>query len=108
MVKADPDAPRITLQYRDRDRRMVYELRHGTSALVLLASQNADTSSAEWRFEAHPAESPQLVVVGKWNATRTDAFRAMRDLWIERSDALGLVHVDWEKVEGALSAVRAL
>ncbi len=107
MVKADADAPRITQQYRDRDRRMVYELRHGTSSLVLLASQSAD-ASAEWRFEGHPMESPQLVVVGQWNASRTDAFRAMRDLWIARGDALGLARVDWDKVEGALSAVRAI
>lgn len=86
---------------------MVYELRHGSASLVLLAAQSAE-ASAEWRFEGHAMDSPELVIVGRWNATRAEAFHAMRDLWIERGDSLGLARVDWEKVEGALSSVRAL
>jgi hypothetical protein len=86
---------------------MVYELRHGTSLLVLLASQSAD-ASGEWRFEAHPMATPQLVVAGQWGKTRADAFHTMRDLWIERGESLGLVRVDWEKVAAALTAVRAI
>jgi hypothetical protein len=103
----DPTAPRIAQQYRDRNQRMVYELRYGSSQLVLLASQSADATH-EWRFEAHPMESPQLVVSGEWGATRADAFRTMRDLWIERGEALGLARIDWEKVAVALSSVRAI
>lgn len=106
-MTAASDAPRITQQYRDRNQRMVYELRHGAFLLVLVSAQSADTSD-EWRFEAHPAESPQLVVAGQWHATRADAFNAMRDLWIERGEALGLARVDWPKVADALVAVRAI
>ncbi len=106
----DPDAPRITQQYRDRDHRMVYELKSGTSKLVVVAAQNpaASAGADTWRFEAHPAETPQLLVTGEWGATRGDAFRTMRDSWVERGDALGLAHFDWEKVAAALTAVRAI
>jgi len=106
-MKVDRDGTRITQQYRDRDRRMVYELRCGTASLVLLASQSADPA-AEWKFDAHPMESPQLVVVGQWGATRADAFRAVRDLWVARATSLGLAHLDWEQVAKALTAVRAI
>ncbi len=107
MTKNDPEATRITQQYRDREQRMVYELRCGSSALVLRASQSAD-ATAEWRFEAHPMASPQLVVVGSWGATRSDAFRAVRELWLEKGPSLGLAILDWDKVASALTAVRAL
>jgi hypothetical protein len=106
-MKQDPDAPRITQQYRDRQERMVYELRFGGSLLVLLSSQSADTSG-EWRFEAHPMGASQLVVAGEWGKTRVDAFHSMRDLWRERADSLGLARVDWERVADALTAVRAI
>jgi hypothetical protein len=107
MTKNDPEATRITQQYRDRERRMVYELRCGPSALVLRATQSAD-EAAGWRFEAHPMQAPQLVVVGSWGATRSDAFRAVRELWLDRASSLGLAVLDWDKVASALAAVRAL
>ena len=107
MTAANPADPRITQQYRDRNQRMVYEVRHGTSLLVLVSAQSADASD-EWCFEAHPADWPQLVVAGQWQATRARAFDARRDLWIERGQALGLARVDWAKVAAALVAVRAL
>lgn len=106
-MKADDGAPRITQQYRDRDRRMVYEVRHGTSLLVLHASESAG-DTAEWRFEAHARESPQLVVSGAWAASRADAFKTMRDLWVERGEGLGLARIDWEKVAVELASVRAI
>jgi len=106
-MTANPADPRITQQYRDRNQRMVYEVRHGTSLLVLVSAQSADTTD-EWRFEAHPSESPQLVVAGQWQATRARAFDTMRDLWIERGEALGLARIDWAKVAAALTAVRAI
>jgi hypothetical protein len=105
--KADGGSPRITQQYRDRDRRMVYEVTYGSSLLVLLASESAG-GPQEWRFEAHPRESPQLVVAGQWGASRADAFRTMRDLWIERRAGLGLARIEWDKVAVALAAVRAI
>jgi hypothetical protein len=106
-AKSDDGSPRITQQYRDHDRRMVYEVRYGSSLLVLLASESTG-STPEWRFEAHPRESPQLVVAGQWGASRADAFRAMRDLWIERGAGLGLARIEWDKVAVALAAVRAI
>jgi len=106
-AKIDANDPRITQQYRDRNQRMVYEVRHGASLLVLLATESADPTH-EWRFEAHPMQSPQLVVSGQWGSTRADAFRTMRDLWIERGEALGLARIDWEKVAVALASVRAI
>ncbi len=106
-MKADDGAPRITQQYRDRDRRMVYEVRHGTSLLVLHAAESAG-DTAEWRFEAHARESPQLVVSGSWAASRADAFKTMRDLWVERGEGLGLARIDWEKVAVELASVRAI
>lgn len=106
--KTDPDATRITQQYRDREHRMVYELRCGPEALVLRASQQTPDASAEWRFEAHPMQTPQLLVVGAWGATRTDAFHAVRDVWLEKGPSMGLATVDWDKVATALTAVRAI
>jgi hypothetical protein len=101
------DGPRISQQYRDRERRMVYEVQHGTSLLVLLASEGT-TARDEWRFEAHSREAPQLCVTGSWEASRKAAFETMRDLWIQRGEALGLAHVDWAKVADALLSVRAI
>ena len=86
---------------------MIYEVRHGTALLVLMSSQSTDTPG-QWRFEAHPAEAPQLVVAGQWQPTRAGAFDTMRDLWIERGEALGLARIDWAKVAVALAAVRAI
>jgi len=99
------DAPRITQQYRDREGRMVYELRHGTSQLVLVANER---EGGEFRFEAHPRETPQLAVTGGWCPSRVAAFRTMRELCVERGEALGLARVDWDKVAEALTAVRAI
>lgn len=106
-MTTDDAAPRITQQYRDRDGRMVYELRHGTRQLVLVANESKDGAS-EWRFEAHPREAPQLVVTGTWSSSRAAAFRTMRDLCIERGEGLGLAKIDWDKVAAALLAVRAI
>jgi len=104
-MTADADAPRITQQYRDRDGRMVYELRHGTSQLVVVANER---EGGESRFEAHTREAPQLGVTGAWCPSRAEAFRTMRALCIERGEALGLARIDWDKVGQALSAVRAI
>ena len=86
---------------------MVYELRHGTSQLVLVANESKDVAG-EWRFEAHPRETPQLVVTGTWSPSRAAAFRTMRDLCVERGEALGLARIDWDKVAAALVLVRAI
>ena len=107
LLTADPDAPRITQRYR------IASGAWSTSFVMeahrsCCSRRKARRPSAEWRFEGHAMDSPELVIVGRWNATRAEAFHAMRDLWIERGDSLGLARVDWEKVEGALSSVRAL
>ncbi len=104
-MATDDGAPRITQQYRDRDGRMVYELRHGTSQLVLVANESKDVAG-EWRFEAHPRETPQLVVSGAWSSSRAAAFRTMRELCVERGE--GLAGIDWDKVAAALVLVRAI
>lgn len=106
-MPTDADAPRITQQYRDREGRMVYELRHGTSQLVLVANESKE-GAQEWRFEAHPREAPQLVVTGAWSSSRAAAFRTMRDLCVERGEGLGFAKVDWDKVAAALASVRAI
>lgn len=106
-MATDDGAPHITQQYRDRDGRMVYELRHGASQLVLVLSESKD-GTRDVRFEAHPRETPQLVVTGAWSASRTEAFRTMRELCVERGEGLGLARIDWDKVAAALTAVRAI
>ena len=104
-MATDDGAPRITQQYRDREGRMVYELHHGTSQLVLVLSENKE---GEVRFEAHPRETPQLVVTGTWASSRAAAFKTMRELCVERGESLGLARIDWDKVGAALQAVRAI
>ena len=106
-MATDDGAPRITQQYRDREGRMVYELRHGTSQLVLVVTENKE-GNGEVRFEAHPRETPQLVVTGTWASSRAAAFKTMRELCVERGEALGLARIDWDKVGAALLAVRAI
>jgi hypothetical protein len=103
-MATDDGAPRITQQYRDRDGRMVYELRHGTSQLVLVA--NEQVTGNEWRFEAHSRETPDLVVTGAWSSSRATAFKTMRELCVERGEALA--SIDWDKVAAALVLVRAI
>ena len=105
-MATDDGSPRITQQYRDRDGRMIYELRHGTSQLVIVA--NEKDGGGEWRFEAHPREAPQLVVTGAWSSSRGEAFRTMRELCVERGESLGLARIDWDKVAAALTLVRAI
>lgn len=109
MKKGDVGTVRISNQYRDRDRSkgMVYELRSGDAKLVLRSLEAAD-ASGQWRFSAHPMQSPQLVIIGEWGATRIDAFRAVRELWIARGPSLGLTSFDWDEIAAALTQVRAL
>ena len=106
-MTTDADAPRITQQYRDREGRMVYELRHGTSQLVLVATESNEVAG-QWRFEAHARETPQLVVSGEWSPSRAAAFRTMRELCVERGEVLSLATIDWNKVAAALESVRAI
>ncbi len=107
MKQSEIGTVRISNQYRDRNKGMVYELRAGDAKLVLCALQNPE-SSTQWQFSAYPMQSPQLVIVGGWGASRTEAFRAMRDLWVSKGPALGLAAFDWDQVAQALTQVRAL
>ncbi len=109
MTKPD-DKLRITNQYRDKDRggAIAYELRCGEARIVLRASQGAADNSKEWRFEAHTFQAPDLVVVGDWQTSRTEALRAVGTLWSAQALSLGLPTFDWTAVATALTAVRAL
>lgn len=104
------DKLRITNQYRDKDRggAIAYELRCGEARIVLRASQSAAENSTEWRFEAHTFHAPDLVVIGDWQASRTEALRAVGSLWSSKAPSLGLPMFDWTAVATALTAVRAL
>lgn len=99
MKKTEEGTVRISNQYRDRTKGMVYELRSAEAKLVLRL-QSRDPS--DWQFSAHPMQSPELVIVGEWSATRMEAFTAMRDLWTSK----GLTPFDWDQVVQALTQVR--
>ena len=92
----------IANQYREPGKGMVYELKCGDRCLVIRALQNVDDSS-RWRFEAR---LEQTVLLGDWQTTRAAAFRAVRDLWMERS--MSLAFFDWDQVAEVLTKVRAL
>jgi hypothetical protein len=107
--RRDPDALRITNQYRDRDRKgMVYELQCGTSKLALLSSPSEGPGDPEWRFEARTTQAPQLVVIGDWGLTRALALEAVGRLWLEKLPTLGLPTFDWTAIATALQAVKAV
>ena len=102
MSQSEAGSVRISNQYRDRHKGMVYELRTDDARLVL-SLQSAD---ARWQFSAYARQSPELVIMGEWKATRGEAFRSMRDVWLSKGHAL--VPFDWDQVAEALTQVRAL
>ena len=107
--KRDPDALRITSQYVVRqDGSMVYELRAGTSKLVLASSANRSTDSQEWRFEAKTPQLPDVAVMGEWAATRALALQGVAALWKLRELESGLPGFDWDNVATVLADVKGV
>jgi hypothetical protein len=106
-VVKDVNALRITNQYRDPPRGMVYELACGVDRVALLAAQS-DGKVDEWRFEARTAQLPELVLVGEWQHTRAEALGALGRLWTSKVAALGIPSFDWVAVNTALAAVKAV
>ncbi|HWL85854.1 MAG TPA: hypothetical protein VNO21_08635 [Polyangiaceae bacterium] len=100
-------AVRIMNQFRDRGS-MVYELRHEGSRFAIVTSQRTSGEDPnEWQVRVRVAGQPAESSVERWGSTRIDALRAVAQVW--RDEPAGwLSRLDWEAVEKALLAVRAL
>ena len=105
----DKNALRITTQYRDREKGMVYELRCGDDRIAVRREEGASVpGGSEWRFEARTPQSPEVVVLGAWVSTRTAALEDVARLWSLKVPSLGIPSFDWVAVATALAAVKAL
>ena len=106
--KADPDALKITNQFRSRNG-FVYDLKCRGVRLTLNIGQRQNPSDpGEWCVDACVNAPPQATPIGAWGATRIDALREVGRLWAASAGDLGLPMFDWDAVATALSGVRAV
>jgi hypothetical protein len=100
--------PRITQQFR-AGHAMVYDLRDRTSRLTLkIFERRSSADPGNFRVEAATGGGPDVLVVIGWGTTRVEALRAAGRSWSEERSGAPLPPFDWEAVERALSAVRAV
>ena len=101
----DPNALRITMQYRARGG-MVYELAAAGHVLALHVKQARDPSS--WTIEASSKIGEDSVVATGVGATASQALHEVGVAWRSHCADEGVFDFDWVAVEKALKAVRAL
>jgi hypothetical protein len=111
-MKRDEDehSIRITQQFRSGDA-MIYDFRGAAGRLTMRVSGRGGDENgppAEWCIEACTSTSPDSVVVAVWAGTRAEALRAVGRSWTSKSVAQNLPTIDWDRVERAMAAVRAL
>lgn len=108
-MKAQDDAAiRITQQFRS-GRAMVYDMRDKVSRLTLRISERQSPSEpGDFRVEAATGTGVEALVVTGWGTSRVDALRDAARSWSEDRVRTGLPAFDWEAVERALGAVRAV
>ncbi len=104
----DKDGLRITDQFRGKGG-MTYDFRGGGERLTLCFAPRTNSEDAgEWRAEARSGKATEVAVVAEWGSTRADALRAVGASWEANTDVAKFPRFDWEHVERALTAVRAL
>lgn len=104
--KADPEALRITMQYRARGG-MVYELAARGEELVLHIKQLREPEEG-WRVEASSKHTEASVQATATGSSAREALESAGAAWRERRLEAGLAAFDWTAVEKALADVRAL
>jgi hypothetical protein len=108
MARAKSVVPsvRITDQFRRRDS-MVYDISCEDTRLTVEIARSEGTTGA-FTVAAHARQSPEQPVVTEPGPTRAEALRAVGRAWAAKNAAFGFPKVDWELVEQALLAVRAI
>jgi len=99
---------RITTQFRS-GKAMVYDLScEDTRLTVEIAPTEGDAGEQAFTAAAHARQSPERPSIAEPGPTRGDALRAVGRAWAAKNGAFGFPTVDWEKVNQALLAVRAI
>jgi hypothetical protein len=108
MKEKNPDALRITNQFR-RDGGMVYDLRGDGSRITIVITQRFDVERPDqWHVQAQTGSAPETTAFAEVGSTRVDALRAVGKSWNSHLLANGLPHFDWDAIEQALRAVKAV
>lgn len=108
--EADEDPLRITQQFRSGEA-MIYDFRGKSGRLTLRVTARegkGDRAPTAWRIDAATSTAADAVIVSEWGTTRAEALRAVGRAWTERHTANHLPLFDWDSVERAMTAVRAI
>ncbi len=106
--KVNPDAMKITNQFRSRTG-FVYELKaDGVRLTVSIAQRQGPTDEAEWCVEAKSNAAPDSAPILAWRDTRAEALREVGRAWSTSAANLGLPPFDWDAATVALTNVRAV
>lgn len=99
---------RITTQFRS-GKSMLYDLAcEGNRLTVEIAPSEGGTGEQGFTAAAHARQSPERPSIAEPGLTRGDALRAVGRAWAAKNGAFGFPTIDWDKVNQALLAVRAI
>lgn len=99
---------RVTAQYQSAGER-VYEVESADTKLeIRISSQSAGRGERTWHVAVLPGAVADGVVFTDSGETKQSALTKVAALWSEEEAELGLAHVDWQAVAGALLAVRGI
>ena len=99
---------RITTQFRS-GKAMVYDLSCDDNRLTVeISPSDNDTGEQAFTAAAHARQSPEHPSIAEPGPTRGDALRAVGRAWAAKNGTFGFPTIDWEKVNQALLAVRAI
>jgi hypothetical protein len=106
MKAKDPDAVRITVQYRAKSGK-IYELTHRESLLAVHISPPSDPVKPDsWHVEARLGTAAGPSLAEGWGATAADALRETGRAWLARVPSV--TPFDWEAVTRELKGVQAV
>jgi len=108
MAEKNPDALKITNQFRSRTG-FVYDLKYEAVRLTVeIARRQNPDEPGEWHMEVRVSSVPDAAPIDAWAETRRDALTEVGRVWANSAPELGLPTVDWVAVATALSDVRAV
>ena len=88
---------------------MVYELAYEDLRVrIHMASRENGDGLGDWSAEAHVHVATETPSIAKPGVTREKALRAVARAWVAKRHADAFPEMDWDAVETAMRAVRAL
>jgi len=106
--RKDPNALRITNQFR-AEHGMVYELKREKDKLIVRVFGRSNSEDPnDWRVEARVSDGAEATVVTEWAPTKLEALRKIGSAWTTLAFEHGLPTFDWANVAEVLQSVRAV